>query len=382
MDIMVLDTNFEAIGVIDTYRSFIWTDRYDEAGDFEIYLPMNMDFLNLLKKDYYLINSESEHMMIIETVLIESDVEDGAYLTITGRSLESILSRRIVWNKMIFDMTADGVEPNLQNGIKEIITKNAINPDITVRAIPNLIFVDSVDPKVTSLTFQGEYLGEDLYSIVKKLCQENEIGFKIVLNENNQFEFSLYAGVDRSYGDEDNPQTTNSYVTFSPDFDNVINTNYVDSNKNLKNTTLVVGETEYDSDTGLEVTRQQLVLNINNQIYTGLERREIFTDATSLSTDDGYGGTLNAQQYKARMKQRGIDTLMENTATTAFEGEVDSVRMYKYGVDFFVGDIVQLANEYGHEGRAYISELVISSDDSGTTTYPTFKTIQKGVYEE
>ena len=40
------------------------------------------------------------NVMIVEDVQIESDVEDGGVLTVTGRSLESILERRIIINKM------------------------------------------------------------------------------------------------------------------------------------------------------------------------------------------------------------------------------------------------------------------------------------------
>ena len=52
-------------------------------------------------------------------------------------------------------------------------------------------------------------------------------------------------------------------------------------------------------------------------------------------------------------------------------------RLFKYGEDFFIGDIVQIANEYGNEGSAYISELVISNSEEGLSIYPTFKTISK-----
>lgn len=381
MDIIVLNKEFDVVGIVDVYKSFIWADRYNEYGDFELHTPMDATILDIIKKNYYLSTYDSDRLMIVESILIESDDEDGAYVKITGRSLESILKRRIVWNKTIFDMTTAGVEPNLQNGIKTLLEKNVIKPDIKARAIDNFVFKESTDPKITKLTFEGEYLGEELYSIISKLCQDNDIGFKIVLNDNRQLEFSLYAGSDRSYGDEDNPQTDNSYIVFSPDFDNIFSTNYLDSDENLKNVTLVVGKSEYSDTTGLEITREQKVLSIGDALYTGLERREIFTDAISMSEDDGYGGTLSAEQYQARLKQRGIDTLMENTSTKVFDGEVDATRMYKYGEDFTIGDIVQLANEYGHEGRAYISEFIISSDDTGTNVYPTFKTIKKGVYE-
>ena len=51
--------------------------------------------------------------------------------------------------------------------------------------------------------------------------------------------------------------------------------------------------------------------------------------------------------------------------------------MCQYGKDFFNGDIVQIANEYGHETKARILEIVRSEDKDGYTVYPTFKTIEQ-----
>lgn len=373
MEATLLNTNFEAIAVIDTYVSFIWTDRYDEAGDFELKMRMNPDLLAIFKKDYYLWTPKSDRLMIIETLSVESDVEEGAIFTVAGRSLESLLMRRIVWKKTTFSIinVSTGEKPNLQNGIKKLLTENLINPSISIRKIPDFIFEESTDPKITSLTFEAQYFGEDLYSIVHSQCRENEIGFKVTLNADNQFVFKLYAGVDRSY-----EQITNPYVIFSPSYDNVLNTNYLDSVKAYKNVTLVAGENETDAN-GEEIARETYVLG--NAF--GIDRREIFTDASSLSYDDGDGGTLSAAQYQAHLRQKGIDTLIKNVYITAFEGEIDPNRMYKYGEDYFIGDIVQIANEYGQEGRAYISEYVISCDTNGLSTYPTFQTIQEGVYD-
>lgn len=373
MEATLLNTNLEAIAIIDTYISFIWTDRYDEAGDFELKMRMNPDLLSVFKKDYYLWTPKSDRLMIIETLSVESDVEEGPTFTIAGRSLESLLTRRIVWNKTTFSIidVSTGEKPNLQNGLKKLITENLIDPAIEIRKIPNFIFEDSTDPKITSLTFEAQYYGEDLYSIVHSQCRENEIGFKVTLNDNNQFVFKLYAGVDRSY-----EQITNPYVIFSPSYDNVLNTNYLDSVKAYKNVTLVAGENETDAN-GEEIARETYVLGF----AAGIDRREIFTDASGLSYDDGDGGTLSAEQYQAHLRQKGIDTLIENVYITAFEGEIDPNRMYKYGEDYFIGDIVQIANEYGQEGRAYISEYVISCDTNGLSTYPTFQTIQEGVYD-
>lgn len=349
MELLVLDTNFKAIDIIDEFKSVIWTDRYSAYGDFEIYRSMSMDVLATLKEDFYLWTKESEHCMIIEDITIDSDVEEGNHLTVTGRSLESILERRIVWGQKI-------LKGNLQDSIKALIDESIISPTIADRKIDNFIFQTSTDPKVTAPTIDTQFTGDDLYTIVKNLCDEHSIGFKIILNDANQFVFSLYAGTDRSYA-----QTMNPYVVFSPNFENIINSNYFMSKSSYRNVTLVAGE-------GEGAARKTTVVGSG----VGINRRELFTDARDVSSTID-GGTLTEGQYMDQLKARGTKNLAEYEPKTAFEGEVEATRLFKYGEDFFIGDIVQITNEYGHEGSAYISELVMSQDEEGTSKYPTFK---------
>ena len=328
MEAIILDFDFEQVGIIDHYKSFIWTDRYNEYGDFEIYIPIKDSLPDVIKKGYYLWNANSEHLMIIETINIDSNIEDGACYIITGRSLESILNRRIVWNKKTFSMDSNGILPNLQNGIKTLLNDNVINPDIAIRKISNFIFKESQDEKITALEFEDQYLGQELYEVISKLCKDNEIGFKITLNDNNQFVFELYAGKDRSYEQDVNP-----YVIFSKKYDNILSTNYLDSDESFKNIVLVAGEsTDTNTDEAENASRISEIVQLQG-FYNELERRESFVDATGVSRDDGGGGKLSIERYKAVLRQKGIDNLMDNTIVTAFEGEVDSTKMYVYGED-------------------------------------------------
>lgn len=388
MNAMILNTSFETVGMIDVYESFIWTDRFVEHGDFEISIPIGSIAPTFVQKDYYVLISKSEHAMIIDTIGVEADVETGPKLLVSGKSLESILKRRIVYahapdgkvraRSFSRDKTTN-VKPNLQNGIKTLLEENVINPTIAARKIPNFIFEESTDPAITELTFEAQYFGEDLYNIIVNLCKENDIGFKITLNELNQFVFKLIAGVDRSYS-----QDKNSYVIYSKKYSNIFNTQYIESNGNLKNVTLVAGEGEYDDDT--EETDYGIywlsTKDENNPDATiGLQRREIFTDATSLSTEDEDGDKLSVEQYQAQLRQKGIDTLMDNVAVAATDGEADTTRTYVYGKDYSLGDVVQIEDEYGHESRSRVTEMIFSCDTSGITAYPTFISIEKGVYE-
>lgn len=352
MEPLVLNTSFESIAVIDAYESLIWTDRYNSYGDFELYCPMDGSLLAYIQQNNYLWLRESDHTMIIEDISIDSDTEDGNHLIVTGRSLESILERRIVWEYTL-------IEGNLQDGIRQLLNENVINPSDSSRRIPGFSFVTSNDPKITSLTLDAEYFGEELYTIISEVCAEHNIGFKIILTLNNTFEFSLYAGVDRSYA-----QTENPYIVFSPNFDNIINSNYFSSNAAYKNVTLVGGDGEDEDRKTIEVGSG-----------SGLNRRELFTEGR-VSPTNAEGEDLTEEEIEEQMKELGQKALAERPITTAFEGEVETNKPFEYGVDFFIGDTVQLQNEYGIEGPAYISELVISMNETGRSVYPTFKTIE------
>ena len=349
-EILVLNPNLEIIKNIDTLKSLIWTDRYYGAGDFEIYTPVNLELMSFLQQDYYLWRKGSEHLMMIESIEIECDLEEGDHLIVTGRSLEFILDRRIVWEQTI-------LTGNFQDTIQTLLNENVISPAIEDRKISNFIFEPSTDPNILFLdenyTVDAQIeRGTNLYEAILTLCFERGVGFKITLSD-DKFIFKLYKGQDRSYDQFDNP-----YVVFSSNFENLMNSNYIETKTNLKTVTLVDGEDKSTVVGG----------------GSGLTRREIYTDAKSIyRTVDGV--TLTDEEYLAQLEQRGSEVLSEHSFLTSFDGELDSVTTYKYGEDFFLGDIVQIINEYGIEAKARVIEMIYSQDSSGLKEYPTFTAV-------
>lgn len=353
MELLILNTKLESDSIIDTYKSLIWTDRYSAYGDFEIYTSATIDVLRQVQKGYYLWNRESEHTMIIEDIEIQSSAEFGNDIAITGRSLESILTRRIVWK-------TTNLNGNLQNGIKQLIDDAIINPTDPDRKIDNFIFVESADPAITSLTLEKQVgRGDELYETIVDICNSKNIGFKVVLTDAGEFAFSLYAGTDRSYDQLENP-----FVVFSPNFENIINSNYLDSDKKLKTVTLVAGEGEDDA----RITRS---VAIASGAGTGLNRREMYTDVRYLRKESG-DVVLTDAEYNAQLDQKGQEDLAENATVMTFDGEADTTTMFVYGKDFFMGDVVQVANEYGAEAKSRVMEFITSQDANGMKAYPTF----------
>lgn len=351
MEMLILDQNFISIGLLDEAQSMIWTDRYNSCGDFEIHTPMSSSLITSLQTDYYLWQKDSEHMMIIENQTIDTDPDKGKFLKVTGRSLESILDRRIVWHQTVFN-------GSLQNGIQKLLNDNIISPVDANRKISNFVFEASTDSTITALTINTQYLGDNLLDVISKLCSDNDIGFKITLSKTNQFVFKLYVGTDRSYNQMTNPQ-----VVFSPKNENIGDCNFIQSKKTLKNATLVGGEGEGSARKTYSVGTT-----------SGLDRREIFTDASSVSSTVD-GSTISTDAYNTLLNQKGLDTLSANTITKSFEGKAETTQMYTYGKDFFMGDIVQFENEYGMTAASRVTEFIQSQDTSGISTYPTFSAI-------
>ena len=355
MDIYILNEALQTIDVVDAYESLIWTDRYCEYGDFELYLNANSENVRKFLLNNYLWRPDTEHVMIIESIKTDTDAENGAHLTIGGRSLESLLLRRIIWP------TVD-MKGYLVGQIKKIFDRNIIDPTDPKRKINNFIYEESTDDIILNLQIDMQFTGDTVYYAINKICEKFHLGFRVILRDSN-FVFQLYRGEDRSYAQNKNP-----YVVFSPSFDNMINSDYRETNENLKNITLVAGEEQASKRKSLEVGDKEA---------SGLHRRELYTDARDLSSLDDNGNEISSDAYDKKLIRRGEEKLKENKAEKKFEGQVETTQMYRYGEHFFMGDIVQIENEFQMEYSSRIVEYIYSDSTSGIEAYPTFEILEE-----
>jgi hypothetical protein len=360
MELTLLDSNLIATNQIDVFSSLIWTDKYCGYGDFELAGDITIPIVNARAEDLFLKLDESEHVMIVEGVRVLSNVETGVQLITKGRSLESILTRRVIATQTI-------LAGSLQDGIELLLTENAIAPSVSWRTISRLFFEPSTDPAITGLTLDAQFLGENLYTAIKEICFAAQIGFKITLTDAGNFKFELYAGVDRSTSQMDYP-----HVIFSKDYDNLLNSEYSDDKQKFKNVSLVAGEGD-GADRMLTWAYSPAIPGLDLE-YADLSRRETFSDGGSISkTVDG--GTLSDPEYLAQLDQLGCNDLTEMEFVKKFEGEVDFSANFVYETDFFMGDIVQIEDEYGHATQSRIAEVIHSQDSTGTRVYPTFSSV-------
>lgn len=348
MQPIVLDTDFTSIKVLDAYESLIWTERYNQAGDFEFHAPATVELLYTLIPGRYLYLSESDTLMIIEKIEIKTDTDIGNTIVVSGPSIASIIARRIIWSQT----TLDGY---LEGQIEKLLNQNIISPSDSDRQISNFIFEASDDADIENMTIRSQYTGDNVYKVITEICEDREIGFKVMFDDSNRFVFKLINGKDRSYD-----QNVNEPVVFSPEFDNLIDSDYVNNQSDLKTIALIAGQEQGDS---------RVRTTIQPDLSTGLNRRELYIDARDLQQDE----EMTDAEYLEVLQQRGNEKMSAYFGNESFDASMETNVGPKFGVDFFLGDIVEIQNEYGLGGKCRVTELIRSMKSSGYYEYPTFK---------
>lgn len=262
---------FETTRIVDAFQSLIWTDKYIGYGEFELRLPMSDNALAGIRVGWYASIRESDRYMIVDGIEITTSFENGNLATIKGRSLESLLERRIVR----YDSQFHG---RLQSAITSLVNANLITGNSEAnRRISRMIIRESLDTIINSNYIDRVVnAGENLYDVVYELCDLCKIGFRVLPGKDGSMTFELYSGKDRTYD-----QSANPWIVFSPRFENIKDTSMVIDTENLRTT--VYGNLTFTRrvtkliDGEYKETDEEVTINeILNNSYSGVDRRELY----------------------------------------------------------------------------------------------------------
>lgn len=348
MDFNIHDPSGVWIDIIEEPTSAIWTPRYNKPGDFEIYTPATAELLGSIAEDCFITRENDKNVMIVERVELTTDAENGNFVKITGRSALCLLERRIILEQTKLTGRVD-------RAIYRVVNENAINPANPARALPLLMDI----PDVIANAINAQYTGTNLLEAVESMCAAHGLGIRAVYDDATLVvpRIELYVGTDRSVA-----QSVRSPVIFSPEFENLISSNYAFDVTKYKNVAIVAGEGEGKS-------RKRAIYGD----ASGLMRRELYVDARDMSTNEG---EISSADYTAQLEARGAEKLAETQTTEAFGGEVDTVNTFVLGVDYDVGDIVTVENEYGIRVNTRIAAIPEYWDENGYSTDCVFEGLE------
>lgn len=401
MDIFVIDPEtWEPIGDPIKYReSTIWTERFQPSGSATI-TSKNISYMRQkLPIGTLVSHRRTREVFIVETHSIEA-VENTKQIKIECNSLTSYINHRVIGN--ISGESYKGfIHSNVPSMAKILYNSfvNTTNYDMTINppvasayknindAIPNLVITDSVTVPagLSNPTIRRYFDPGYIANYINKLLQYIPSGFRIIRpGPNNDgkvitvttggsynttqttnitaLRMDLYTGTDRSI-DQDDVEP----VIFDALGKDLQQPSYLFSSGVFKNEAHIVlptgaifayNQQEIDPlGTGLTGTQSAL---------SGLNRRVLFIDGGT--PEDGYD-TDEWEDYSIDQAEKELE---DHKKYSLVDGEVSYFADQKFGVDYFLGDVVTVRGEYGQVAKARVTEFIMNEDKDGERNFPGF----------
>ena len=432
MYLAVLDESMTIQHICEDYKSVVWTERFHGFGDFKLVIPGTLANLRTYQLDYYLYTKGTNKLMIIEQVELNTEYGKESLLTISGRSLESILDRRVMhpypmwegtllckhertrgkvkdvvkhYTNLLFKQR-DSLDANherhvkafgwysvdeLPDGIRKGRPVSSLDiGDIQVSSAGNVrgmsqsadytnVGYDDKDP----YTMEGSW-----YKLVQELTDLTMSGWAIEYNGEDPYYWYgyTYNGVNRTFNQGERPP-----VVFSPKYDNLSKATYFKSKVGTR-TKIFSGAVKFTIPTKLALSGEYLDQNSdssmqNNSVTVGtrgLGLREGYLRSPSVEHTNGYMeykgkygvGSIDPNSIYRQIHEQCNTELWRHMPIEMFSGEAAQQSMYVYNEDFFLGDFVQIQNEFGQQDIARVTEYIrTSSDSEGDIFYPTFESL-------
>ena len=280
--------NFELIDMIYSYESFEHTRKFADCGEFSLKLN-NFNDINILSPNNIILVDNIAY--IIENVHRYKNANKTIETEITGRSLKSILDRRVITN---FTLNTNAT---YEQQIYKLIQDNYINPINNHRKVE---FIKNANFKNINLRPNQEVIFENKYllDLIIEICKLCDLGFDMkYLPEEKQIIFEVLEGKD----------LTND-VVFSEQFNNITDLEIYNQIKDYKNICY------YKDNENISVIGTGI----------GLDRREHIVS-----------GDIS----------EAIKQLEDRKEALSIECSVLSNEQFKYKIDWNLGDIVLIEDK-------------------------------------
>ena len=321
MDLYLLDDEFRPVSVIDDFTSLIWRRRYDKPGEFELYCSPERA-RDLLQAGYIYRHDRPE------TGIIESFRKKDSTVVVSGRFLEALADSEIVYPACEYSRC----------------TPEHIAHDLMAKFFPELPQVP-VEGSGRGAPVSASLLGENLCEYLYELLGAQEYAPRITYDyATAALQFSVWQGLDRRQS-----QSANSWAVFSRNWENLLETEYSISRKDMRNYVVIAGGSEED--------RTFHILDRTN----GAPPRRLFLNVSARK-----GEEMTDEEYIAVLEQKGLEKLAKYKTVEKFDVTIDNRANLRYMTDFNLGDYCTVIDaELGITLDARILEIEEDWEDGG-----------------
>lgn len=344
MEIYTLNKDtFLAEFILESYSSFIWTERYSAMSDFRIELKPTFELQRDLTPGTFIGFDLSDVTMRVGSISIERNDEGKRIMVVEGESIDWIMTKRYSQNY------TDPGNPTPITGLPSAIIRNIMletfnNPGSGRSGSKIGSYFDVIVTGITGETSTTVIVKtENLYSAIKKLADTFGYGFKLTIPNPGftNFRFRIYKGLDKT-----------ATVVFSPDVETLSDTRRFISDEEYYSRVYVFND-EFSTT----------IINRNEVLAQGFDYRELIVDASDIQ-----GGVLDAM---APLQARAKEALEQTGKVDILDGKVNPQGSYEYRRDYNLGDLVTMSEDGTGNRPMMVTEHIYSYDETGLKSFPT-----------
>lgn len=352
----LLDSNFRRFAVIDDFVSAIWTERYIKSGEVNLVVEPTAQMIDLLREATRIQINGSKEVMLIETVLNEEGL-----LKVNGTSLLQFLNSRVSWTiekvdhgpLILFFSPIGAIRDRLNHTI--IYNENTVL--MPLDRITNLTLDDDA-PEYDTEQVVVEF--GQLYEKIQELAERYAVGLSLYLDSADDSGYSLkfktYRGADRT-----SSQSTYPVIRFSPKMGSLSNPKELRSIAGYKNVAYAI-----DTNGVVEMQTVYAPEIVDGETLTDFDRRSMMVFVSD-EIPEGQG--------EFTLQQAAKNALINNNYIRIVDGEVSPLAQYKFGIDYFMGDVIELEGPSGLLQKVRVTEHIRAKDNTGERAYPTIEII-------
>lgn len=322
--------------------------KFFDYGEFEVYAPVTQSNLNALKNGNYVKIPNLPYLWVIKSVDYAFSSDGAKMLDVKGFEAKWILNQRIIKNPVF-------LSNDLSTAFYNLINDNIVNPSERWR---KMIGFNVELPDYTITIDDTLAPRSNLWEFIRDLLKANNCGVYATF-ENGIIIFKSRQGVNKPA------------LVFSQSMDNLISSDYFENSENYKNFIRVVStfSEKTDNDENIDV---DYIKDYPSTTQEGINLYEMVIQS-NLSTkyvdENGQEQETNPSSalYQQWQLQEGKNKLSEQFILKQFTGEIDLQHSnYKFGSDFFIGDLVTIRDEYfGYEGLTRVLKYTFKQDAKG-----------------
>lgn len=341
LELYILDADFQPIGLIDQFTSFIWTRKYYDTGSFSLYCDVG--YYSLFQTGAYLYRSDDLELGLLESLNFSQSENGEKTVNVKGRFLKGILTDRVIDKVQNLSGKTGDVMIRLVNRL-------AVSPSDSGRKIPNLICAPELG---YGSSIEVQATGDVLLDKLHTLGKEDELSCRIsYLHYNHSLLFEVWQGIDRTQG-----QMENSWAVFSDQYENIQSMSYTTDQSSIKNYAYIAGAGEGED---------RMVVTLDQT--DGQTRRELYVDARDLQRKKDDNTEMTEEEYTAVLLQRGKEKLEEYPLVETFDAKVNVYSNLEYKRDYDLGDKCTFLNQdLGIEAETRITEISETYENGAVT---------------